>query len=204
MSAAPSFAAFAAEVLEERDQDGARGLTKAERLEAGALVAPVLRSASEKTLARRIHVVKADDPTWTPIRYAKGADVLRGHARIQELEHVVEEGVRPKEVICEACGRAFRLSPRGGVPKFCEACARPPCSGCNAALPRTSPKRRKSLLCTSCHRQSVRLTARPRLSCAVCGVRLGPHAGTPTCVRRRRGAPPRCIRCANRTSGAKS
>lgn len=143
------------------------GLTEEERLELAALTAPVCRredDAAVKAKRRRVHVVKADDPTWTPIGDADGADVLRGLVKIQELEHAVTDGTRPKTVICELCRKPVAAPRSGSLKRFCsERCrhgnAGPrqmsaTCEECNALFS-LGPKGRVPRFCSSRCRTST-------------------------------------------------
>ncbi len=94
-------------------------MTKAERLALAAAEAPILRNASEKALARRVHVVDRDGNV---IRYASGREVLKGLARAHELEHAVEDGKRPKIVTCVNCGKDVPVGRGGMLPKVCSGC----------------------------------------------------------------------------------
>jgi hypothetical protein len=114
-----------------------QGLTEEERLELAALTAPVLRREDEpalRTKRRRVYVVKRDDPTWTPVREATGADALRGLVAIQDLEHAVVEGVRPAATSCVYCGGPVRAK-RTGVPgTLCAACSPRACATCHSPV----------------------------------------------------------------------
>lgn len=93
------------------------GLTAKEALELAALDAAVFRSASKKTLERKINIVGKDGS----VRPGVGRDVLRGLAKIQGLEHVVEEGVRPKEVVCRLCGKTVKATTTGPIQTTCRS-----------------------------------------------------------------------------------
>lgn len=109
---------------------------KAQRLEIAAAIAPSIRGASDKALVRRFHIVKADDPTWTPISQATGKEALRGLAKLHEIEHAVAEGVRPKEIVCEVCGNLVPVCGSGQLPKRCaETCAVFCSGGCKKKAP---------------------------------------------------------------------
>lgn len=113
-------------------------LCEVDRLELDALVAPVLRSASEKTLARRVAVTDADGNV---IRYATGREVLKGLAKVQELEHVVGDGVRPKTIICKNCGALVPVrTRRGAVPTRCGPRCHPQASCATDGCDRTPPE----------------------------------------------------------------
>jgi hypothetical protein len=134
------------------------GLTEEERLELAALTAPVLRredDAAMKAKRRRVHIVKAGDPTWTPIGEADGAHVLRGLVKIQELQDKVADGPRSRQIQCGACGKVVMGRKVGSEKKACSrnclarlkakrtsfACVNEGCGG------RT---KRRGCMCTSC------------------------------------------------------
>jgi len=94
------------------------GLTTREALELAALDAAVFRGASEKTLARKLSIVSKDGS----IRPGTGRDMLRGLAKIQGLEHVVEEEGRPATVVCLDCAEVVSVGKMGHVPKRCKPC----------------------------------------------------------------------------------
>ena len=97
------------------------GLTTREALELAALDAAVFRGASEKTLARKLFIVSKTDGS---IRPGTGRDMLRGLAKIQGLEHVVEEEGRPATVVCIDCAEVVSVGKKGHVPKRCKTCAK--------------------------------------------------------------------------------
>jgi len=145
-------------------------LSEAEYLELAALTAPVLRREDEaamKAKRRRVYVVKRDDENWSADRSkpAEGADVLRGLAKIQELEHVVEDGRRPKTVVCccRHCKRAILVRKMGGKPPSicyggCIDCQ------CGTSVSRESAQSARRNLrrasCDSCTRATRRLAAK--------------------------------------------
>jgi len=133
--------------------DGAAGMTKAQRLELAAAEAPILRNASEKTLARRVALVDKDGKVTG---YTSGREVLKGLAKIQDLEHVVEDGVRPKTVVCTRCGKTVKVAPRNAIPKVCVRgcnleCATPGCKGTlTVATARRVALKGHDSMCHSC------------------------------------------------------
>lgn len=140
----------------------AEGLNRAQRLELAAYVAPVIRGASEKTLKRKVTLY--DPETGEVTGYATGAEALKGLAKIQDLQHAVGEGVRPKEVVCEACGKVIPGPFKSGIPpKMCRRAG-----GCRGQ--------------TTCAGEG-------------CNVVPSPDAFKSAFVRRRKGAPWRCVRC---------
>ena len=102
-------------------------MTGAQRLALAAAEAPILRNASEKTLARRVALVDKDGNVTG---YTSGREVLKGLARVQELEHAVEG--RPKTVVCKNCGKSLKVG-RSKIPLVCRQGCERTCSvvGCN-------------------------------------------------------------------------
>jgi hypothetical protein len=125
-----------------------QGLTAKEALELAALDAAVFRGASEKTLNRKIQIVAKDGT----VRPGVGRDVLRGLAKIQGLEHVVQEGVRPKEVVCQNCGKSVPVK-SAIVPRVCTEGCQTRCA-CGAAISkkaaRTAARAGRSVQCRKC------------------------------------------------------
>lgn len=140
-------------------------LSKAQCLEVAGYVAPVLRDASPKTLARRITLYDAE--TGEVTGYATGAEALRGLAKIQDLELSVEEGVRPATVVCELCGKPFVVGKAGKIPTTCPGgCSRQTvCAGVGcikkppaAAFHRPAAilRRGRPWMCMSCQKRASR------------------------------------------------
>ena len=132
-------------------------MNKAERLALAAAVAPVLRSATEQTKRRRIGTLdKAGNPTG---RYVDGAEALKGLARVQELEHAVDDGVRPSEAVCTNCGKMVKVAKGGAIPKVCQAgCDRRcPVGGCDrlvsASAARIASRAGRKAICQRCQRR---------------------------------------------------
>ncbi len=103
--------------------------TKAQRLELNGYIAPVLRSASEPVKKRRWTAYNQE--TGENTRVVDGTEVLRGLAKVQELESAVVEGERPKTVVCQNCGRLITVRPYTRLPTRCEfdGCAQRTCAG---------------------------------------------------------------------------
>ncbi len=145
-----------------------RGMNKAERLELAAAVAPSLRSASAKTLARKVTLY--DPETGEVTGYTTGAEALKGLARIQELEHAVEEGVRPKAVVCKNCGRVIVVGHGGGIPSVCPLGCSRKCetAGCTGQLSvltaKEKAKFRDAVLCSRCSRRAAAMAFHARQS----------------------------------------
>ena len=113
------------------------GLTTREALELAALDAAVFRGASEKTLARKLSIVSKDGS----IRPGTGRDMLRGLAKIQGLEHVVEEEGRPATVVCIDCAEVVSVEKNGPVPKRCKLCAKKDKSAYHKAYAKANPEK---------------------------------------------------------------
>ncbi len=138
-------------------------MNKAEKLELNGYIAPVLRSASDAVKTRRVTLY--DRETGEVTGYSTGAEALKGLAKVQELEHTVEEGKRPKEIVCVKCGRLVRIQSVGIVPTaMCKegGCSQATCAGyegftCSVLVPKDAMqasriKRRKGDLyrCPAC------------------------------------------------------
>ena len=94
----------------------ASNFNKAERLVIAGAVAPVLRDGSARNKTR---VVK----TYSG-RVVTLADVQAGLLAKTKIELEVDDGVRPKSIVC-ACGAVVKVRPDGGpVPKSCRICSR--------------------------------------------------------------------------------
>lgn len=128
-------------------------MNRADRLALAAVEAPILRSASEKTLARRVGLVDKDGNV---VGYTSGREALKALAKAHDLEHVVDDGVRPREVVCQNCGKTVKVGKAGKVPSVClkgcvRTCATRGCTndiGIHAA--REGARERRSVRCKSC------------------------------------------------------
>lgn len=153
------------------DSDGPK-LTKAQQLELNGYVAPVLRNASEKAMSRRVKffdqskAVESWDEAVT--KHGTHAEALKGLAKIHELEHAVQEGVRPKEIVCENCGKTVKVPAHGKIPTVCR--------------PGTCQAQR---LCAGWGKTEGSCKAVP-----------GQKALSPDTIRYRKGEPWRCRACA--------
>ncbi len=95
-------------------------MNKAEKLEIASYIAPILRNVPAKTLTRRVKLYSRE--TGEVTGEATAEDALRGLAKIQDLEHVVEEGVRPVAFVCKNCGKVQEAKDASGViPTVCYA-----------------------------------------------------------------------------------
>jgi hypothetical protein len=95
-----------------------REWNKAERLAVAAAVAPSLRSQNDKTKQRRVALV---DESGNVTSYTTLGEVQKSLLRARAIELEVVDGVRPKEVICTACGKTIKVAQKGGgqPPKIC-------------------------------------------------------------------------------------
>jgi hypothetical protein len=114
--------------------DAAEDWNKAERLAVAGAVAPRLRSQDDKTKSRRVALVDKDGKVTG---YTTLAEVQKSLLKAREIELDVQDGVRPKEVVCRACGRTRKVG-RGPVPMVCRngcdtRCGTDGCSGRIAA-----------------------------------------------------------------------
>lgn len=106
-----------------------KGLSKAQRLELAATIAPVLRNATEKTKTRRAKFYNQE--TGEVTGEGTVVEALKGLAKIHDLEHTLEEGIRPKEITCRLCGRSIRVKACGPAPTTCTGalCQQEHCGG---------------------------------------------------------------------------
>ena len=93
-------------------------LNKAERLALAGAVAPVLRDGAAKAKARRVKIVGKDGKV---VRVGTLAEVQEGLLAAKKIELEVEDGVRPKEILC-ACGAVRKVPKKGVLPKQCRKC----------------------------------------------------------------------------------
>src|SRR6267378_319423 len=98
-----------------------------------------IRTGAKK--GRLFHRLPRDeDPTRTWAEQAVGemteSEYKRALAERAGYELPVEEGVRPLQVTCKACGKIFEVPKTGWVPVRCKQCSAPKCStpGCNKEL----------------------------------------------------------------------
>ncbi len=85
-----------------------------------------MRAMAAKTKARRVAIVDKDGKV---IRYTTVAVVQEGLLKAHKIEIEVDEGVRPKEIICKLCGKPVRVrNHKGKPPAVCRtACVRCAC-----------------------------------------------------------------------------
>lgn len=188
--------------------DGTENMNKAQRLELAAAEAPLLRNASEKTLARRVALVDKDGKVTG---YTSGREVLKGLAKANELEHVVQEGVRPKTVICKNCGKTAKTPNMGPVPSTCGQCqATCATRGCSA-IPPTGAFRPPAIrarggsawVCMPCARRRRR-THSTQTVCAGqgCTIKASKKSTSPRAQESRGYAPWMCRQCNARRKAA--
>lgn len=123
--------------------------------------APILRSATRKTIERRFGVLDKDGNV---VRYVSGLEALKGLAKVHELAHVVAEGVRPEMKPCERCGLPIAVNRRGKVKSKCEACYFGRCPNCGVVK-----KDRKSEMCKPCAMRARHGDMPATVACEGCG-----------------------------------
>jgi len=139
----------------------AENWNKAQRLAVAAAVAPGLRSVSEKTASRRVAKVDKDGNI---VGYTTLAEVQKALLEKQRIEFDVVEGVRPKEVVCQACGRIRKVD-RGPIPAVCRFGCDTRCStvGCEGRISATTAVRRalerKPRVCKQCALRALHAAA---------------------------------------------
>ena len=188
-------------------------MSKAERLMVAGSVAPSLRSTVDKNQFRRVTVVDRNDPSKI-VGYTTLSKVQEAALETAKIEIAVDDGVRPKKIICRQCGKLASVSPKGVIPTLCLKCFRPKCILCGSKL--SCPSATRCLECThieraksapKCPKCGLRtnmwntkgcsrcLQLKERLRCSVCNDVMSKVAGTPGAIARRNGAPPKCIAC---------
>lgn len=147
--------------------------SKAERLAVACAVAPTLRSQSDKTKSRRVARVDADGKV---VGYTTLGEVQKALLRTREIELEVVDGVRPKEVICRACGKTVKVRPQGPPPRVCYGGCRGACVECgclvSAATALRAAVERREPYCKACtsRRRQAALTVEQRSERARKGV----------------------------------
>src|SRR5690348_3965150 len=110
---------------------------KAERLAVAGALAPNLRANSDRLSRRVVHTW--NQQTGEVTRHLTGVEAVEGILRTAEIEFDVRDGARPKNVVCEFCGRVVRVAKsRSIVPLAClpedggchrqQTCAKAGCS----------------------------------------------------------------------------
>lgn len=172
------------------DDQSAAKWSKAQRLAVAGALAPHLRDQDGRA-SRRVARV---DPDGNVVGYTTLAEVQKALLRQREIELEVQDGVRPKEIICETCGRVDKVGKKGAVPKCCARCRAMHCADCSTALPPSAGtpwahrrRRGKPARCKECAARAV--AAAPAASCADCAAPLGEYAMRPSAVAQRKGEP---------------
>lgn len=168
--------------------------TKAERLAVAGIVAPRLRSQSERAAKRRVALVDKDGNV---VRYTSLAEVQQAVLLQKKIELEVVEGRRQTAIVCEECGAVEKINTKARRQKRCRKCSFLRCEKCDVELPQcySAPsfvKKRKGRppLCKTCYAAGRERLPPP--TCAVCGKEL--HRG-----RRARGQTTlRCRECVDR------
>lgn len=183
---------------------GEEKMNKAERLAVASVVAPFLREGAEKARQRRVARVDKDGSV---VGYTTLDEVQKALFARQKIEIEVVDGVRPKQIVCERCGKLRKVPKKGHTPKTCEACLYVnTCADCAAPVhplanaPSRIKKRNGQMArCWDCglaaRISSRKATARPRLSCTDCGAALSYNAGNPGQMARRKDGKARCRKC---------
>ncbi|MCW5834514.1 MAG: hypothetical protein KIS78_19085 [Labilithrix sp.] len=143
----------------------AEKMNKAQRLAIAGVVAPFLREGAERAAKRRVAKVDKDGNV---VGYTTLAEVQAKILERAEIEIAVQDGVRPKEVICKYCGKVIRVKgdAKGAPPRQCpdgcvRDCATP---GCEGRISKVSARRRAKEgivngKCYRCSRREVRRKA---------------------------------------------
>lgn len=169
--------------------------SKAERLAVASAIAPVLRATSEATKRRRVAVVDAEGNV---VGYRTLAEVQEKLLEAKKLELEVDDGVRPKELMCRQCGSIFIIGSRGPQPGLCNGCKRGRCVQCKRVRPSRPQDGKPNELCAGCLRDQRRqrradfLEQVARVQCIKCGGAVGRSAGAAAV---RNGRPATCRRC---------
>ena len=120
----------------------AAGSCKAERLAVAGQVAPALRANVGEAKARRVAITDADGNV---VGYRTLADVQTALLERQSIEIQVDDGVRPKTVMCGVCGKPKAVPVRGRYSANHEECTWAPCAANCGARARPG-----SLHCRDC------------------------------------------------------
>jgi len=119
-------------------EDAVPKLTKVERLELAGYIAPALRRATEKAKSRPVKFYNQETGDIT--KHATHEEALKGLAKIYELEHTVQDGVRPRAVLCKFCGCPVQVPANGGgIPESCRGgCVKCAHEGCDRLAPKSA------------------------------------------------------------------
>ncbi len=175
-------------------------MNKAERLAVAGAVAPSLRQARP----RKIALVDKDGRVTG---YTTSTEVAKSLLAAKKIELEVEEGVRPKEIFCEKCGKIVKTNRSGKLNRYCRKClficacgGRK--TGSAVMCPACRSCRYAGYVC-ACGEKKVRKASRGcstcraklnegRRCCADCGSVVSVSTA---CKATRRGTIPRCLSC---------
>lgn len=167
------------------------GMSKAERLLIAGSVASSVRSAADRNQFRRVTVVDRNDPSKI-VGYTTLAKVQEAALETAKIEIAVDEGVRPKKIICRHCGRPTSVKQKGMIPVMCVKCLNPPCVSCGVKIPKGGYS--ETARCSTCHFANI---IKPLAKCADCGAKTSRSASHPGYRKRKDGivAAVRCWKC---------
>ncbi len=182
-------------------------MSKAERLELAAIVAPVLRSAAvgHRVLKKYNQADFEATGRLEATGFATVSELHRSLLLRQQIEIDVQPGVKPDLSPCKNCGRLVACSKTGNKPRaYCEACLTISCESCGKPLNASGIARNYRLgrplprQCADCNPGVPKTCSRPLPTCRVCGTQLNRHADIPSRQAARGGQPPSCKRCKGR------
>lgn len=100
-----------------REEDEDPRMNKATRLAIAGAVAPFLRGQGERAAKRTVYVTNSDGDI---VRVISGAELQDGILKRAGIELAVADGVTPKAVICQFCGKTVSVPKgRARVPSAC-------------------------------------------------------------------------------------
>ena len=117
-------------------------LRKVDRLAVAAAVAPTIRGQDARTKKRRVAVVDRDGNV---VRYTTLDEVQKAALETAKISLAVQDGVRPREVLCARCGRVIKVPRRSRVPTECQPCKDGWCARCGGKLARNTAWRSRHL-----------------------------------------------------------
>ena len=167
----------------EIEKGEGKGMSKAQKL----AVTTWVRRAPVLTKPRPVKVYDAsaiDHWEQHVVKVATTADALKRLGEAEAVAVEVQDGVRPKQIVCEKCGAITVIPKHGAVPKWCADCFVGRCA-CGNAL-----SGRRSVACWTCANPQ-----RPGPPCIDCGKRLGSELNCPKRISDRGGRPFRCPGC---------
>ena len=160
--------------LNDSDNQEEKGMRKVERLQVAGAVAPSLRVSAAKNRLRRVTVVDRNDPTKV-VGYTTLAQVQESALEAVKIEISVDDGIRPKKVICSRCGRLISVPRDGHIPGICKVCLHPACLSCGKKITRGGYSDSKR--CRPCHFENIALV---RIKCVDCGNEMSKSASCPS------------------------